>query len=840
MEKKRHHNETTVNLNNEAVSGNIEALKERISALEKQIEELKTAGKDLIENQDYFQDIFETVNEGIALTTLRGKVLTVNRNLERIIGVPAKSLLGRNILRLASDLLSAENLKFVLPVLKSLLYGEDILPFQVNFNNKIIEVSARINRTTKRLTGTVRDITDRKNTEEALTKSELRLRRAELASKSGNWELYLDTNVMIGSEGARKLYGIGTSPMDYSVAKTVPLPEYREMMDKALKELIEDNKPYDIEFRIKNVSTGEIIDIHSICEYDRKNRILFGSIKDITDRKRAEKEIRDKSSDLAKLLEISMELLETTDRKKVFEKIVRGAPGLIGLEAGAIYLVNGENLYLEAANPQLPPDLPEEFRKAVLVNHPHIHKAITTRTHLILSDTIREELTPQERAIVESRNLRSMIYIPLFADKKAVGILIFGTIGKQHDFTGHEMDMCMALSNICSLALENSLLVSNLTIAKEKAEESDRLKTAFLHNISHEIRTPLNAIIGFSGFLDQPDLSPEERKEYIDIIFQSNNQLLSIINDILNISQIETNQVLVHDLPADINHFLKNLHRQFLDDARRAGIEFRLNILSPSEKSIILTDEGKLIQVLTNLLSNAFKFTHNGFVELGYSREGEFALFYVQDSGIGIPESEHSKIFDRFYQVDKSVSRLYSGTGLGLSISNAYVKMLGGSFSVESALNHGSRFTFRIPFRKPVEDGESKPNALCKEEESVLAVKTILVAEDEESNFALVSAILKPSGFRMIRAKNGKLAIDICKTNPEIDLVLMDIKMPVIDGFEATREILKFRPDLPIIAQTAYAHPSDRARALETGCSDYLAKPFNRNQLLELIGKYLK
>ncbi len=839
MEKKRQKAETSGDSNGNVASVSISDLKDQISDLEKRLNDLKQVEEALRESQENFHDIFETVKEGIAYTTLKGKVLAVNRNLERMLGLDSKVLLGRNILRISSDLLTPENLKIVLPILSDLLHGRDIHPFQVGYKDKILEINVNINRSAKRLTGTIRDITESKRTEEALLKSEARLRRAELASRSGNWELHIDTGIMIGSEGAMKLYGIDKSVIDYSEVKGVPLPEYREMMDKAIKELISESKPYNIEFRIRNISTGELIDIHSICEYDSKNRILFGSIKDITDRKRAEEEIKAKSRDLSKLLEISMELLETVDKKKVFEKIVKGVPGHAGLEAGAIYLVDGNNLYLETSNPPLPENFPDEFRIAALANHPHIKKALESRTQVIISDISKEVLTPEEKTIAEMRNLRSLIYIPLFAGKKAVGILIFGTLGLQHDFSEDELDMCRALSNVTSLALENSILVSNLTIAKEKAEESDRLKTSFLHNISHEIRTPLNAIIGFSGFLDQPDLSEKERKEYIDIIFQSNNQLLSIINDILNISQIETGQVVVRESATDLNHVLKNLHRQFLDEAVKAGLDLRLNMPSASDDKIILTDESKLIQIFTNLLSNAIKFTHEGFVELGYTRNGDFAGFYVQDSGIGIPEPEHKKIFDRFYQVDKTVSRLYSGTGLGLAISNAYVELLGGEFSVTSSPGRGSRFSFRIPWKKPVsQTGFVSQSAAVTITGSLK--KTILVAEDEESNFALVHAMLKPHGYNTIRAKNGRLALDLCKSNPDIELILMDIKMPVMDGFEATREILKIRPNLPIIAQTAYAHPSDRIRALETGCSDYLAKPFDRKQLLEVIAKYLK
>jgi len=815
----------------------VEGLRLRIAELEKQLN--KTVKEEDIKNgHDYFHDIFETVGEGIALTTLKGRVLSVNRRLSEMIGAPAEKIVGRNILQIAPDLLTQENLAHVLPLLKDIVLGKAIDPFNVKINNRILEVSANINRKTRRLTGTVRDVTQSKITEDALSKSEIRLIRAELASRSGNWELNLDTKRILGSEGAMRLYGYDHPEMDYEDARNVPLPEYRPMLDKALKELIEEGKPYNVEYKIRNQKTGELIDIHSISEYDNNTRTIFGAIQDITDRKRAEEETLAKSRDLAKLLEISMELLETVDRKKVYEKIVRGTSGLIGMEAGAIYMIDGEELYLQAAHPPLPPDLPEEFRRAKLENHPHIRKTVLTRSQVILNDSKKADLSPEERIITEGRNLRSMIYIPLFASKEVAGVLIFGTIGFQHDFTEHEKRMCTTLSNLTSLALENSILVHNLTIARDKAEESDKLKTAFLHNISHEIRTPLNAIIGFSGFLDQPDLSEQDRKDYIDIIFQSNNQLLSIINDVLNIAQIETGQAIIHETSTNISQIIRNLHRQFMNEAGRGGIDFRLNV-PPGEDVRIFTDETKLIQVLSNLLGNAFKFTHEGYVELGYSSEDARIEFFVEDSGIGIQQEEQNKIFDRFYQVDRKITRLYSGTGLGLSISNAYVHMLGGSFSVRSTPGHGSRFSFTIPLKDPSLKPEIEKETQSPEPHRKPVGSTILVAEDEESNYALINAILRPYGYNLIRAKNGREAVNMCLANPQIDLILMDIKMPLMDGFEATREILKHNPDLPVIAQTAYAHPHDITRAAETGCVGYISKPFERKDFITMIEKYL-
>jgi PAS domain S-box-containing protein len=794
------------------------------------------------EGEENFRDIFETVSEGIAYTTLAGKVLSINKSLEIIIGIPRENIVGNNIITLASDLLSGPNRTKALPLLKSIIVGRNIEPFQVDYKDKVLEISVNINKKTKRLTGTIRDITGAKKTTIALEKSENRLNRAEISSKSGNWELHLDTGKIVGSEGAMKLYGVSDFTVDYEVIKKIPLPEYRPMMDEAIKELISNGKPYDIEFKIKNNKTGEIIDIRSISDFDRENRIVFGVMQDITDRKRAEEEIRNKGRDFAKLLEITMDLLETVDRRKVFEKIVKGAPGLIGLESGAIYLVNGNDLYLEATNPPLAENMPDELRKASLENHPHINRAILNREPVVVRDTMLETFTPEEKLIADVRNLRSIIYIPLVAEKEAVGVIIFGTIGFQHDFTPHEHDMCRTLSNITSLALENSILIRNLVSAKEKAEESDRLKTSFLHNISHEIRTPLNAIIGFSGFLDQPDLTEEDKKTYIDIIFQSNNQLLSIINDILNISHIETGQVVLKMATVNINITLTSLHRQFLPEAQKKNIEFRFNVGLEDDQAVIETDEAKLIQVLSNLISNALKFTDRGLIEFGYEYRDDQIVFSVADSGIGISEEEQSRIFDRFYQVDKTISRTYGGTGLGLSISKGYVEMLGGMIWVKSNPGSGSRFFFSIPAKSSLKSGKSKviSTYVLKPEQKHANAKSILVAEDEDSNFALVLAMLKNQSLNILRANNGKEAVEIFKNNMDLGLILMDIKMPVMDGLEATVEILKLNPDVPIIAQTAYVHPADRQKALESGCKAYLSKPFGKKELIETINQYLQ
>jgi signal transduction histidine kinase len=239
---------------------------------------------------------------------------------------------------------------------------------------------------------------------------------------------------------------------------------------------------------------------------------------------------------------------------------------------------------------------------------------------------------------------------------------------------------------------------ADLISAKEKAEESDRLKTAFLHNVSHEIRTPMNAIIGFSTLLNEPDLSEEERRQYIDIIFQSGGQLLSIINDIVDIANVESGQAKVNLTEFNLNSKLKKLNEQFSIIGKQNNIKINLSMSLPDDASVINTDSTKLIQILSNLISNSVKFTKNGQIDFGYVLKDEFLEFFVTDTGIGIASEYHSRIFDRFFQIDNTVSRQYSGTGLGLSICKGYVDMLGGAIKVESESGKGTKFLFTIPY----------------------------------------------------------------------------------------------------------------------------------------------
>jgi CheY-like chemotaxis protein len=392
---------------------------------------------------------------------------------------------------------------------------------------------------------------------------------------------------------------------------------------------------------------------------------------------------------------------------------------------------------------------------------------------------------------------------------------------------------------------ERKKIYQELIASKERAEESDKLKSAFLANISHELRTPLNAIIGFSTLIAESG-EDQETVTNSKIILNSGNHLLGLVEDILDISMIETGQLKTsyeNVRLASVLNEVRDIIKGEILKANKTGIEFVLNIDPGAEELIIKTDRGRLMQVLINLLKNALKFTNEGQVAFGYNRiikdDKEFLKFYVKDTGIGIDKKYHEIIFNIFRQIDDTHTRKYGGTGIGLSIAKRIVEMFGGEIWVESEPGKGSVFYFSIPLILPVGEQERKPNDATNVKDYNFRGKTILVAEDEVSNFEYLRILLTKMNIRVLLAKNGIDVIDQCKNDLSIDLVLMDIKMPLVNGYDATKEIKTMRPGLPIIAQTAFATVADREEALGSGCDDYISKPIESGKLAEIIKKYL-
>ena len=379
----------------------------------------------------------------------------------------------------------------------------------------------------------------------------------------------------------------------------------------------------------------------------------------------------------------------------------------------------------------------------------------------------------------------------------------------------------------------------DLKSALEKAQESDHLKSAFLANMSHEIRTPMNGILGFTELLKEPQLTGNEQNRYIKIIEKSGDRMLNTINDIIDISKIEAGQVEVLKSKVSVNKILEEQYEFFNSEAQSKGLELIYKPTLSEREVIIVTDKLKLEGILINLIKNAIKFTKHGNISFGYSlkKERDFKKleFYVKDTGVGIPSDRIEAIFNRFEQADIEDSKVFEGSGLGLAISKSYVEMLGGNIQVSSIEGSGSTFTFSIPYIQQSTKYSSIKNTKKKEQKTSLTDVSVIIAEDDETSQLFFKTIFKNKFRNIIYTTNGAETIKAIKKHPEINIILMDIKLPGMNGYDATFEIRKFNRDVVIIAQTAFGLSGDKEKAIEAGCDDYISKPINKKLLFEKI-----
>ena len=448
--------------------------------------------------------------------------------------------------------------------------------------------------------------------------------------------------------------------------------------------------------------------------------------------------------------------------------------------------------------------------------------------------TAHNRTTPCENCVMQRARRSGQVESILFnLDNKHV-IEVFATpiFNEQGDVDG----VVIRVDDVT----ERQHMIGELETARSRAEQSDKLKSAFLANMSHEIRTPLNAIVGFSDLLMVTE-DQEEKEEFIQIINANNELLLKLINDILDLSKIEAGSVELKyedfDLAVYFNELAASMHRRVVNP------QVRLVPVNPYETCTVRLDKNRLAQILTNFVTNAIKYTSKGTIEMGYEKiDGDIRL-YVRDTGIGIPEDKKDKVFHRFEKLDEFAQ----GTGLGLSICKAIVEACRGEIGFESEFDKGSLFWAVLPCQFDSVDSEptsSRRNnekdadneSILDSEETKKVPKRVLVVQDIQRNFFLVSSILK-NKCQLLHAPNGLEAVEIVRTQP-VDLVLMDMKMPVMDGRTATSEIRKFNAEIPIIALTAHAFDADRVAALKAGCDDYLVKPINGAKLMQTLKEY--
>ena len=687
-----------------------------------------------------------------------------------------------------------------------------------------------------------RDITNRK-------RADLKLNKAFETIKEK--EDYLSNILKITNEG---FWTINTEALTLEVnpemCKILGYPK-SEIIGKSIFEFVNDenkkifnvqmlnrekglSSTYEIEL---NKSNGEKIPclFKTAPIYDKRNNRLgsFAMVTDISDLKKAYEMSENQNQELRKLsYELSQNnnlLLEsTTQFKNLFEQ----SPVSIWEQdfSEVINLLNKKR----KENPN--------FKKYLRQNKDFIKECISKIKVLNVNKATLELLKVKDQNELVSHIRKTNSKRSVDAIRKELLTFALGA----NEFIG-ETEFLRTDGKLVSVIIKSTLIestnkviatitdISALKKAKEKAEEADRLKTEFLNNMSHEIRTPLNGILGFSQMLNEPGLESNKRNNFVGIIQNSGNQLLNIIDDILEISRLGTKQVKVLEEEVCLNDVLLEMFSIFDLKAKENKTPLYLKKELSNNESTILTDRTKLNKILSNLLENALKFTRDGFIEFGYKLKNNKLKIYVKDTGIGIKEEHKKLIFKRFSQAEKEISKKVGGLGLGLSIAKENAELLGGKISVKSKINEGSIFYVSIPFIPVYSDSD----IIIEDSKSK---QTFLITDDEEVNYLYLETLLKDIlkiNCNIIHAKNGKEAVDYCKKNNAIDLVLMDLKMPILNGFKATSEIREFRPNIPIIAQTSYSTLKDRDRAMEAGCNEFISKPINKESLLNVLERFV-
>jgi PAS domain S-box-containing protein len=443
--------------------------------------------------------------------------------------------------------------------------------------------------------------------------------------------------------------------------------------------------------------------------------------------------------------------------------------------------------------------------------------------------------TDNLRQILEPQGIQSLITIPLMHEDRCLGYIGFDAVKHEKRWNENELALLRLFAQLLTNLKVKAGIEGELILAKERAEKSDKLKSAFMNNISHEVRTPLNSIIGFTDLVLNHDITDEEKRSYAEFLRQSSYRLIQTITDYMDSSIIVSGNQEVKATTVNAFYLLKDMHDQYAMMAGEKGIKLSVQVDENLKNLALKTDPELVKKTINHLLSNAVKFTLKGEITIGYYQEDHHLVFFVKDTGVGIGEEALPFVFDFFRQEDQSSIRLFEGSGLGLSIAKGLVKLLGGKIWLETKKGLGSTFFFSVPVNYA---GETSGMIAERKEADKKPSRVILLVEDEVYNYKFMTALLTLNNYaQVILATNGREAIEKCKQHPEINLVLMDLKLPEMSGFEATRQIKAMRTNLPVIAITAFAMSGDESKAMEAGCDDYISKPVSKEMLFKKIEK---
>jgi len=781
-----------------------------VSALSFDITSQKLAEEKLRSSEERLKILFDYAPYPYYLHDIKGNFIDGNIAAEKLIGYSKNELIGNNFLEI--NVMPAEALPRAAKLLEKNALGQITGPDQFELIRKdgqivtveIISHPVKIDGKTL-IVGLARDISDRIAAENALRESEEWFRNLFEQSSDGIFYLTLEGKIVAVNKSFAEMHGYSMDEILNMNIDDLDSKETKQFQIQRMQRLIKGEK---LKFEVEHIhKDGHRIQLEvsaGIITMGNTNYIM-SSHRDITENKLAQESLR-----------ISEENFRILFSENPFPTILSELP------SGKIAFANKKMEALMGMEP-----------KAIIGK--------TANDLGLLSDP--DDLERLTKLITSQGFVDNVEVGKNYADGRLGTDLIFMRIvtinGKQYCLT--------VVQDITERKQAEMALIK----AREKAEESDRLKSAFLANMGHEIRTPMNGIMGFSELLKNPLLSGEEQQTYVRIIEKSGVRMLNIINDLIDISKIESGLMSVSVSAYNINEQSDYLNEFFRPETEGKGLKLSNTNGLDSNKAVIRTDKEKLNAVLINLIKNAIKFTEKGSIEFGYSLKPSGDVsdhakieFFVKDTGMGISPEQRDIIFERFRQGSESLSRNYEGAGLGLSISKSYVEMLGGKIWVESnsdkyGRENGSIFYFTIPYnREVIEKSPYKQTYSGTEEESPIKKLKVLIVEDDEASEILLSKEIKSISAEILKALNGVEAVDLCRKNPDLDLVLMDIKMSEMDGYEATRQIRLFNKNVVIIAQTAYAQTGDKDIAEIAGCDGYITKPIIKHELISMITKH--
>lgn len=594
----------------------------------------------------------------------------------------------------------------------------------------------------------------------------------------------------------------------------------------------------ELEFR-KVRKDGSVLYVHEILQLSQDEKgnpeELRIICRDITERKKHEKELIDRESQIRRILEYSPipQIQEDFSYAKKYVEQLKDS----GIKNVRKYLFDHQNAIYECRG----------RIKIISVNRAFLElfrtknlKELERNIERIITEQSVRMFTEGLFSLLEGKTFFSGETSYFDLDNRKIEAITQWVI-----VPGYEKTLEQVLVTLVDMTQQKET-ERELIHAKQRAEESDRLKTAFLANLSHEIRTPMNAIVGFSELLKDTSLPDKEREDFLYYLKSSCDALTTLVDDLVDIAKIEAGQTKILNSECFIRSLLNELYTHFREEIKsiKSPVELRLET-TINNQFVTITDFFRLRQILSNLISNAIKFTNQGYIRFGCNlTDPDTLTFFVEDTGIGIPKDQQHLIFNQFRQLDYSISRQYGGTGLGLAISKNLVKLLGGKIWLKSEQGHGAVFYFTLPVILPdvkkIKETVILAEADMDKENWDLSRKVILIAEDDEFSFEVLKAILAKTKARLIYARSGKEAVELFKTEPVIDLILMDIQMPEMNGYEATRIIKGINKNVPVISQTAYKMEHNREESLKAGCDDFIAKPILPDDLIRIVNKHIR